>query len=145
MKYSAVYLLIALFSSSCSSTKKYSSPTEEVKVLEDQWMLALREKDTAFLNKILLPTFVLNGTNQHPESKQQYLETSAMQERSLDSPILNNREIKVYPETVISMGNTIYSGIWKGNNFNLRVRYTNIFIRFNNQWKVAAAHLSILN
>lgn len=130
--------MVCLCLASCASTSN-----NEIYALEDKWMKALTEKDTSTMSQLLLPDFILNGSAAVNETRSQYLETAAMPHRSLQPIVLQNRELFLYRKTAISTGSTEYIGQWKANKFLLPVRYTNVWIKKNRQWKVASAHLSI--
>ena len=115
---------------------------KEVRELEDQWMAALVRRDTNVLARLLAPGFILNGSN-GPESRLQYLQTTAMSERTLQPMALSERHFAVWGSTVVSTGNTTYAGNWKGNTFRLPVHYTHVYVRLQGSWQVVAAHLSI--
>lgn len=140
IRITAIYFLLILLLAGCAS-----ADTGEIAELEDQFMEALVEKDTATLSKFLDEDFILNGSSSVNETRAQYLETSAMPERDLEPIVLENREYAIHGKTVISTGSTTYTGTWKENKFTLPVRYSYVWMKKNGAWKVISAHLSAEN
>jgi len=128
-----------------SSLREQTNPVQDVTLLEDKWMGALVEKDTAVLSSILAPAFTLSAGSPEIETRQQYLQTAAMPERKLQPVVLEDRHFQVFEETVISTGKTTYKGEWKTNKFNIPVRYTTVYVKQGDSWKAAAMHFSTIN
>ncbi|WP_207434855.1 nuclear transport factor 2 family protein [Sabulibacter ruber] len=147
MKVLVSVCLLLFVSSACvrttSSGSQDTQSTQAVEKLEDAWMQDLVSKDTAALSKILAPEFTLSGSSEERETREQYLQTSAMPTRNLQPLKLEDRQFKAYGQTVVSTGKTEYAGTWKDNAFRLPVRYTNVYARLNGTWQVVSAHLSI--
>jgi len=125
-----------------------ASPVEEavaeVRLLEDQWMEALVQKDTAVLASLLDPAFTLSASSPTTETRQQYLQTAAMPERTLQPILLQDRQFKAYRQTVVSSGKTAYTGHWKDKRFHLPVRYTTVFVKQPSGWRAVSMHFSII-
>lgn len=117
---------------------------KKVTLLEDRWMKALVAKDTSMLSGILAADFTLSGSSPVKETRTQYLQTSAMPERSLQPLTLQDRELKLYNNTIISTGKTTYKGNWKERAFELQVRYTHVYVLNKKNWHVVSAHLSAI-
>ncbi len=149
MKFIYSIMACGLLSISCASkrtaTASINTRVEKtVSALEDKWMISLVNKDTSTLAQILAEEFSLSGSYQDLESKKQYLQTSALADRKLQPVVLQDRLFKPYGNTVVSTGKTQYKGTYKGRQFNLPVRYTNVFVKLKDGWKVVAAHLSTI-
>ncbi len=110
--------------------------------LEDKWMSALSQKDTATISPLLDASYMLNGSRNMNETRTQYLSTSAMTERHLEPILLTDRELQLEDNVAISTGSAKYTGKWKDNNFSFAVRYTNVWIRKKGKWKAVATHIS---
>ncbi|WP_205502282.1 nuclear transport factor 2 family protein [Rufibacter psychrotolerans] len=143
----AIFLLLFLVPA-CKGTADLSQSgpeaIREVERLEDRWMKALVRKDTAAMSQLLAPEFTLSGSSAVLETRKQYLETSAMPERALQPLLLEDRQFRGYPNTVVSTGRTKYAGTWNANAFAMPVRYTHVYARVNGSWKVVTAHLSLI-
>jgi ketosteroid isomerase-like protein len=151
LTYAASLLFVMLLG--CNGPRQASSITgaptaeaavAEVTLQEDQWMDALMRKDTAVLASLLDPPFTLSASSPAAETRQQYLQTSAMPERTLQPILLQDRQFKAYGQTVVSSGKTAYTGQWKDKRFHLPVRYTTIFVKQQNGWKAVTMHFSII-
>ena len=140
--------MVLLFLASCVASQTTPTPghaVPTVQAMEDDWMHSLVAKDTATMAPILAPNFTLSGSNEQRETREQYLATTAMPERTLEPITLEDRAFENYSNTVISTGIATYKGRYKNNGFHFRIRYTNVYIFDNNEWKVAAAHISTIN
>ena len=146
-------LIVLSILTACSPEQKTSqrhsvfttAKIQKVSGLEDRWMKALQARDTATLSRLLAPAFVLSGQSQNVETRAQYLQTSAMSNRTLEPVVLADRHFEVFDNTVISTGRATYAGTWKENSFHLLVRYTHVYVKSGKDWKVVAAHLSMLD
>jgi hypothetical protein len=136
---SIAFLIMAICLASCTVVKP-----DKVFVLENKWMDALVRKDTAQIVTLLHPKFILNGSNEKNETREQYLMTSIMPDRKLEPIELKDREAFIEGKSIISTGTAEYKGQWKENEFHLRVRYTYVWVHAKKGWKVLTAHLSVL-
>lgn len=130
---------------SCTANRGGQSTIDEVRSLEDKWMTALQQKDTAFLSQVISDDFLLNGSSPVAETKDQYLGTSAMPERTLEPIELSDRSFHRYQNTVVSSGTALYRGNWKQNAFHFSARYTNVYVYSKGRWRVVAAHVSSIS
>ncbi len=145
LNYTCAIVLFSWLIQSCATMGSKTDQTiREITAMEDNWMRSLSARDSAAISAILLPDFTLSGGSMARETRQQYLQTSAMPERYLEPITLEDRAFQIFPRTVISSGIATYKGKYKNHIFDLKVRYTNIYVK-QRQWKVASAHLSTLD
>ena len=132
-------LIIAGFSLQAQT----SSVEETIRALEQKADKAVLEKDTTTLKKIWSPDFTVNSPFNTIESGGS---------STLDRPVItrmnylkferNIEKVLIKGHVVITMGNELV--VQKGENGEagrtIKRRYTNIWMKQNNQWQVIARH-----
>jgi ketosteroid isomerase-like protein len=132
-------LIIACFSVQAQT----SSVEETIRALEQQADKAVLEKDTVTLKKIWSPDFTVNSP---------FNTIEAGGKSTLDRPVItklnylkferNIEKVLVKGDAVITMGNELV--VEKGRNGEagrtIKRRFTNIWMKQNNQWQVVARH-----
>ena len=137
-------ILLLVFGISCLSLQAQTSDIEStIKALEQKEIQAVLQKDTATLKKIWSRNFTVNS----PMNTIQ-----AGGKSTLDRPVINQmsylkfdrhtEKVLVKGDMVITMGSELV--VRKGTNGEagqtIRRRYTNIWMKQNNEWQLGARH-----
>ena len=137
-------MLLLVLTITCLSLQAQTSDVEStIKALEQKEVQAVLQKDTATLKKIWSNDFTVNS----PMNTIQ-----AAGKNTLDRPVMNKmsylkfdrniEKVLVKGDMVITMGSELV--VRKGTNgeadATIRRRYTNIWMKQNNEWQLSARH-----
>jgi len=136
-------LLIACFSLQAQT----SSVEDTIRMLEQKADKAVVEKDTTTLKKIWSPDFTVNSpfNTIEPGGKS-----------TVDRPVItrlsylkferNIEKVLIKGDVVITMGNelVVEKGQNGGTGRTIKRRYTNIWMKQNNEWQVIARHANMI-
>ncbi len=125
----------------CQSGAFSQSKTEQLlKSLELQRFEAMTKKDTAFLQKVLADDLTYNHSNGLFENKKEHIQnikTGKLIYQSMDSEELS---IRLFKKTAVMNGLVKVTGVLKDKTFNIRLRYTDVYVKKRGQWQLVAWH-----
>ncbi len=106
--------------------------------LEKQRFVAMTQKDTLFLQKTLADDLIYTHSNALVESKKDFLQsiqTGKIVYKTLDSEEIN---VRLFGKTAILNGIVHVVGALNGKEFDLRLRYTDVYCKHKKGWQLAA-------
>lgn len=118
---------------------------QEVLRVEDTLLDALVRKDAEALERLLGHEFALSGSNAALETRAQYLESAKTPDRELEPLTLEEREVRVYGGTAVTVGRVHLKGQWVERKLDLRLRYTHVYVQRDGRWQAVAAHLTVVS
>lgn len=102
--------------------------------LDTQRFKAMFEKDTSFLKKVLADDLVYTHSNGLVESKQAHLAAISGGKTVYKRMESESMELRKYGKTLIINGVIKAKGSLNGNDFDIRLRYTDVYIRHRGTW-----------
>ena len=144
-KFSNILLLLIIISFSLQAQTSGIEAT--IRALEQKENKAVLEKDTNTLKKVWSPDFTVNSP---------FGSIEAGGQSTLDRPVItrlnylnferNIEKILVKGDIVITMGNerVVEKGQNGGAGRTIKRRYTNIWMKQNNEWQVIARHANVI-
>jgi ketosteroid isomerase-like protein len=148
----AVTVLFLLLASCASTPRSAGSDAatsaaveQEVLRVEDTLLDALVRRDVETLERLLGSEFVLSGANAALETRAQYLESAKTPDRELAPLTMEEREVRVYGGTAVTVGRVHLRGQWVERKLDLRLRYTHVYAQRDGRWQAVAAHLTIVS
>lgn len=152
MKLAAVPVLFLLLTSCASAPRSETRDAatsaaleQEVLRVEDALLDALVRKDAETLERLLGHEFSLSGSNAALETRAQYLESAKTPDRELEPLTLEEREVRVYGGTAVTVGRVHLKGQWVERRLDLRLRYTHVYVQREGRWQAVAAHLTVVS
>ena len=147
---SLAFAVLSLLLASCASTSRSTgrdtaAVEKEIQRVEDAMFDALVRRDVETLERLLGSEFVLSGANAALETRAQYLESAKMPDRELEPLTIEEREVRVYGDTAVSVGRAHVRGHWVERKFDIRVRHTHVYVQRDGRWQAVAGHLTIVN
>lgn len=111
--------------------------------LEREWLDAYMRRDAAAMRPMLTDDFTITYSNGQVFNKEQEL-ANLTQPGAAAAPRITlsteDTRVRFYGNTAITTGRFIE----KGPSFSLQSRYTDIYVKQNGRWRIAASHLSRL-
>jgi ketosteroid isomerase-like protein len=110
--------------------------------LGQQWATAEQNSDMTYLGQLLTDDFVGVGPRGFMLSKEQWLaryESGGLQHESF---VWDETRARIYGEAAVVTGRQTQTGTFQGHEINSQFRVTQVFVRHDNQWRLAALHLS---
>jgi ketosteroid isomerase-like protein len=112
--------------------------------LENLWNQMQLHRDAVAMEKILDPDFVLTDYDGSVLSKAQFLDSIRDPSDQLTVEVSEDMKLHRHGDTVIVTGATHEKGTNKGKKYEHRGRFTDTWIKQNNQWLCVASHLGLL-
>lgn len=106
--------------------------------LEKQRFLAMTQKDTLFLQKILADDLIYTHSNALIETKKDFLEsiqTGKITYKSLES---EEMKIRIYEKTAVINGLVHVVGALNGKEFDIHLRYVDVYHKNKIGWQLVA-------
>lgn len=107
--------------------------------LEQHWLQAIEQHDTAFLNSLLDDDFVDTAPDGHLRSKQDVLATPVV--RNYESQSLHNLKIRLHGDVAIVNGVNVIVG--RNQSYTAIVHFTDVFQKRHGRWKAIAAQENV--
>jgi ketosteroid isomerase-like protein len=114
---------------------------QEVAQLIDTWAAAELQGDTTFLEKCLSDDFIGVGPLGFLLSKQEWLARHQSGDMKYSAHTLDEARVRAYNEAAIVIGRLTQEATYRGNPINAQVRTTLVFVRQQEQWRLAGLHL----
>lgn len=132
------FLLISLLIILSFTIKAQTKVQRQLETLENLRFEAMSKRDAAFLQNVLDENLVYTHSNGFIENKNQHIEnikTGTIEYQSMQPETLN---IQVYKKAAVINGVVKVEGSYKGKEFNIRLRYMDVYIKKRGKWKLAA-------
>ncbi len=110
----------------------------QLESLEHRRFEAMTQKDAAFLQNVLADGLTYTHSNGFIENKAEHIENilaGTIEYRSMQP---ESAKIQVYKKTAVINGFVKVGGTYKGTEFNIRLRYMDVYIKKRGKWKLAA-------
>lgn len=95
-------------------------------------------RDTATLSSMLMDDLTYTHSNRRTENKQEHLKNIASGNIVYLKILPESSHIRVRGKTSLITGVVSVEGIYQGQNFNLRLAYTDVYFKDKGRWKLAA-------
>jgi hypothetical protein len=113
--------------------------------IQQQLARAWVERDRAFIERILAPEWSVTQANGSILSRANVLrsafETEALRVKSM---VVDDVTVRMFGTTAVVRGRTSATGTDKDLAFNVRMRFTDVFLKRNGEWQAVASHASLL-
>ncbi|MEO1259780.1 MAG: nuclear transport factor 2 family protein [Bacteroidota bacterium] len=134
IQFQTIFLLIFLVNPIYSQSKTHQTIAD----LEQQRFLAMMQKDVAFLENVLTEDVTYAHSNGLVENKKQHLENVSSGSITYQQMKVEENSLRIYKKTAVNNGIINVKGLYKGTPFQVRLGYTNIYVKTKRQWKLAA-------
>ncbi len=113
--------------------------------IQQQLARAWVEQDRAFIERILAPEWSVTQTDGSILSRANVLlvvfGTGALRVKSMT---IDEVTVSIFGTTAVVRGRTAATGTDKDLAFNVRLRFTDVFLKRNGEWQAVASHASLL-
>lgn len=134
MRFAIIYLLLFATMPAFSQSKSQA----EVEALERQRFEAMTTKNIDFLKNVLADDLSYTHSNGLVEDKTAHLEnirTGKLQYRSIQPEVM---KLSMHRRSAIGTGIVSVTGILNEKDFNIRLRYTDVYVKEKGKWRLAA-------
>jgi hypothetical protein len=133
-----LFFLLVLW---CHTSVFSQSKTEQrLKAIELQRFEAMTQKDTVFLGKILADDLTYNHSNGLFENKKEHIQNISSGKLIYQTMEPVEMGIRLYKKTAVINGIINVAGVLKDKNFNIRLRYTDVYVKKRGHWQLVAWH-----
>ena len=133
-RFSILFLLLVMTGLLFSQSKK----EQQIASLEQLRFEAMIQQDVPFLEKVLAENVTYAHSNGLVENKTQHLENVRSGNITYQEMNVEESATRLYKKTAVTNGIINVKGLYKGTSFNVRLGYTNVYVKQKRQWKLAA-------
>lgn len=139
-------LLVVLFSCISFAQQPSSSEGDEKRIiaLENIWNQAQINHDATAMGSMLHPDFVFTDYDGTVMTKPEFLASIRDTSNTLSLEVSDNMKLHRFGDTVVVTGATHERGKQKGKNYEHYGRFTDTWVRHNNEWICVASQLGLL-
>lgn len=123
------------------------TPADDRKQLEDiqhQLVSAWIKRDRSTLERLIAPDWIVTHTDGRMSTREEVLrEFDTGANRLLEAQIDDIR-VRSFEAFAIVTGRTHARGEYKGQEYDVTLRFTDVFVRRNQQWQAVASHASLI-
>ena len=105
---------------------------------EDRRFEAMSQRDTALLRTMLSGDLVYTHSNGLVETREQHLSNIAAGTIVYESMVPESRTFRLYGKSARVSGIVQVKGLYKGNSFQVRLRYLAFYVRNKGKWQLSA-------
>jgi hypothetical protein len=134
---------LALGQASSSAAGKMSKAEREVRQVLDEWLAALKRGDVAALERIIADDYLVTVSDGRVLNREQDLAT-IREGVKFESAIAQDVRVRVFKETAIVTGEGIFKVRVKDKDFDIRERFTDIYVKRRGHWQPVASHSTSL-
>ena len=132
--FQTIFFLVLLTNSFFAQTKAH----QKIAALEQQRFQAMMQKDVAFLENVLADNVTYAHSNGLVENKRQHLENVGSGNITYQQMEVEENNLRLYKKTAVNNGIIHVKGLYKGTPFQVRLGYTNVYVKEKRQWRLAA-------
>lgn len=115
---------------------------DQLKELRQAWAAAEQCGDTASLERILTDDFVGIGPRGFMLTKEQWLARYQSGDLRNKSFTVDEAQVRVYGDAAVATGRQTQQGAFQGHDIAGQFRVTQVFVKQQDRWLIAALHLS---
>jgi Domain of unknown function (DUF4440) len=127
------------------TSRKRMDDDYQLRDIQQQLARAWVERDRAFIERILAPEWSVTQANGSILSRANVLrsafETEALRVKSM---VIDDVTVGMFGTTAVVRGPTAATGTDKDLAFDVRIRFTDVFLKRNGEWQAVASHASLL-
>ena len=118
---------------------------QQLRDIQQQLARAWVERDRALIERILAPEWSVTQANGTILSRANVLgsafETEALRVTSM---VVDDVTVRIFGATAVVRGRTVATGTDKGLAIDVRLRFTDVFLKRHGDWQAVASHASLL-
>lgn len=141
MRFLTFWIFLFIASSSLAQTKAH----RQLESLELQRFRAMTEKDTAFLQEVLDAGLTYTHSNGLVETKSEHIANIQTGKLVYQSMKPEGMKVKVYGKSAVITGIVEVAGILNEKKFNVRLHYTDMYVKKKGKWRLAAWQSTSVN
>jgi ketosteroid isomerase-like protein len=123
-------------------SSEYSSDEKEIRRLTNQWSKALLNQDAKALDRIFSDDFTLSTAGGSFRNKKEIIERVSSGDTVATLCDYSDAEVHVYGDTAITQGIGKEKGRFKGKDYSVVCRFTDVWLKRDGQWQCITAHTS---
>lgn len=136
-----VTLLVVLAVAGCATLPEKNGHTAaELLTLQDQWAKARIAQDVGFLESFYRPDFRVLSMDGGEVSRADDIANFATKILKPESIVDRDMDVRIYGDTAVVTGLEDLRGTYRGNAGAFTLRFTNVFVYEDSQWRLAHHH-----
>ena len=117
----------------------------QLRDIQQQLARAWVERDRAFIERVLAPEWSVTQADGSILSRASVLRTAFETEGlRVATMVIDDVTVDIFGTTAVVRGRTAATGADKSLVFDVRLRFTDVFLKRNGEWQAVASHASLL-
>jgi ketosteroid isomerase-like protein len=123
-----------------------ASPSERQRLLavEARWNKAISDRDAAIAGAIISDDFRYVTPTGKVLDRTAVLKATADPDYKIDPFHTEEVEVRIHGNSAVVTGRFAQSGSYKGERFNIQLRYTDMWVKRGANWQAVSAHSSVI-
>ena len=127
------------------SVKNEDDDAQAIAGIEQRIAKAWVERDRSTIDAMLAPEWSVTDASGQVLTKEQVLqETFGSTDRRIDSMTIDDVQVRLFGDFAVATGRTRATGSYRGASSSVVLRFTDVFVRRDGQWRVVASHGSLV-
>jgi hypothetical protein len=138
-------ILVAVQVATGPSSTTPAGPEESLAELQQLLARAWVAADRATIERIIAPDWTTTGVDGSVRTREQVFgEVFDTRVLRITQMAVDGVEVRVFGEAAVVTGRTHAVGEFSGQRYDVRIRFTDVFVRRGGQWQAVASHASLL-
>ena len=140
-----VVLLVVSQAATSSTASAAPQPEESLQALQQVLAKAWVAGDRATIERVIAPDWTTTGTDGSVRTRKQVLsEIFEARVHRIQRMAIDGVEVRLFGEAAVVSGRTHALGEFNGQRYDVRIRFTDVFIKRRGEWQAVASHASLL-
>jgi uncharacterized protein (TIGR02246 family) len=140
MKRFFVAALLLLAFSAVAPAQDTDKEEQAVRDVLRRWIDALAKNDLATISSIIADDYIITTSDGKVLDKEQDLAPLKSGDVKFDSAAVEEVKVRIYGDSAVVTGIEIFKVSVKGRSFDVRERFTDVYVKRNGTWRPVAAH-----
>lgn len=119
-----------------------SSESRALAAIDATWNDLRLKPDVAGLDRLLTADFILTHSDGRVQTRDQYLDELKTRTRTNQAIRNEDVEVRIHGDTGVVTGTSVQAGVTGGQPFSGRFRFTRVWVRRDEGWRMVASHSS---
>ncbi|MBV9959217.1 MAG: nuclear transport factor 2 family protein [Acidobacteria bacterium] len=137
-------LLACLLCAPAFGQARYSKEQREVLAVLNDWVDALTKNDLGRLERIVGDDYLITTSENTILNKEQDLSPIKTGDVKFQTVSTQDVNIRVFGKTAIVTGIGLFKGTYKARPFDIRERFTDVYVKRGRRWQPVASHATRL-
>lgn len=139
-----LFVMFGLMSNAAVGIDGDSQDAKQIESLMRRWDAALVQRDIKYIDSILADDFTFISASGAMKNKAQHTADLKSADLVIEHSESSDIAVRIYGKTAVATARGVSRGRYKGNVFESSSRYTDVWIKQGDQWRVVSTQITRL-